>query len=363
VAIKKVTDAFQDLIDAKRILREIKLLKHLGQHENIISLVDLFVMPPHTVDFKDIYIVTELMECDLDRIVCSNQPLTDQHAQYFLYQILRGLKFIHSANVLHRDLKPSNLLVNSNCDLSICDFGLARGVNTEYEDTLTEYVVTRWYRAPELLTDSKYYGSGVDTWSVGCIFAEILTRKPMFQGKDYMHQLQVIIEVLGTPTSEEMEFISNSSAKRAILSFGKHRKRNLGKMPQFAKANPMAIDLLQRMLVFDPRGRCSIDEALEHPYLADLHDENEVPVASEMFDLDFEQGYKGEMPKDVMQRLIFEDMTTFHPEEAFYAAQNDLRLASARSSSSSSHPAQYVAGQQQAFPKVAKPAKRAVAHK
>ena len=88
-----------------------------------------------------------------------------------------GLKYIHSANVLHRDLKPSNLLVNSNCDLSICDFGLARGINADYEDTLTEYVVTRWYRAPELLTESKYYGSAVDVWSVGCIFAEILDRK------------------------------------------------------------------------------------------------------------------------------------------------------------------------------------------
>lgn len=104
VAIKKVTDAFQDLIDAKRILREVKLLRHLGDHENVIGLVDINLMPPHTLDFKDIYIITELMECDLDRIVSSNQPLSDQHAQYFLYQILRGLKYIHSANVLHRDL-------------------------------------------------------------------------------------------------------------------------------------------------------------------------------------------------------------------------------------------------------------------
>lgn len=338
VAIKKVTDAFQDLIDAKRILREIKLLKHLGDHENVIGLVDISVMPPHTLDFKDIYIVTELMECDLDRIVSSNQPLSDQHAQYFLYQILRGLKYIHSANVLHRDLKPSNLLVNSNCDLSICDFGLARGVTSEYEDTLTEYVVTRWYRAPELLTDSKYYGSGVDTWSVGCIFAEILSRKPLFQGKDYMHQLQVIIEMLGTPSPDEMDFISNSSARRTIQGFGKTRKRSLSKLPQFQNCNPAAIDLLERMLVFDPNGRCTIDEALEHPYLAELHDEKEVPTASEMFDLDFEQGYKGEMPKEIMQRLIFDDMITYHPEEVFYTAQNSARSACSSFSPEASFP-------------------------
>merc|ERR1711871_1024485 len=121
-----------------------------------------------TEDFSDAYIITDLMESDLDRIISSSQPLTEQHFQYFLYQILRGLKYIHSANVLHRDLKPSNLLVNSNCDLAICDFGLARGINANADDTLTEYVVTRWYRAPELLTDNRTYGSAVDVWSVGC---------------------------------------------------------------------------------------------------------------------------------------------------------------------------------------------------
>lgn len=97
-------------------------------------------MPPNTTDFKDVYIITNLMESDLDRIIASSQPLTDQHFQYFLYQIFRGLKFIHSANVLHRDLKPSNLLVNANCDLAICDFGLARGVDTMTVDALTECV-------------------------------------------------------------------------------------------------------------------------------------------------------------------------------------------------------------------------------
>ena len=222
VAIKKVTNAFSDLTDAKRIMREIKLLGQLGDHENVIGLVDVMTMPPLTKNFKDIYIICELMECDLDRIVSSTQGLTDQHAQYFVYQILRGLKYIHSANVLHRDLKPSNLLVNSNCDLSICDFGLARGVVAD--ETLTEYVVTRWYRAPELLTESQYYGPPVDLWSVGCILAEVLLRRPLFQGKDYMHQLEEIINVLGTPSDESLAFITNSMAKRAIMQVS--RKRN-----------------------------------------------------------------------------------------------------------------------------------------
>lgn len=113
--------------------------------------------------------------------------------QYFLYQILRGLKYIHSANVLHRDLKPSNLLLNANCDLKICDFGLARV--TSETDFMTEYVVTRWYRAPELLLNSSDYTAAIDVWSVGCIFMELMDRKPLFPGRDHVHQLRLLIEV------------------------------------------------------------------------------------------------------------------------------------------------------------------------
>lgn len=114
--------------------------------------------------------------------------------QYFLYQLLRGLKYIHSANVLHRDLKPSNLLLNANCDLKICDFGLAR--TTSETDIMTEYVVTRWYRAPELLLNCSEYTAAIDIWSVGCILMEILIREPLFPGKDYVQQLALITEVI-----------------------------------------------------------------------------------------------------------------------------------------------------------------------
>ena len=122
-----------------------KLLRHFNSHENIISIFDIMTVPPNTQLFNDIYIVTNLMESDLERIIRSRQVLTDQHFQYFLYQILRSLKYVHSANVLHRDLKPSNILVNANCDLAVCDFGLARGFHIEGQDTLTEYVVTRYH--------------------------------------------------------------------------------------------------------------------------------------------------------------------------------------------------------------------------
>ena len=198
VAIKMVPKAFNDEIDVKRILREIKLLKHF-QHENIVGIVDM--MPPtarYLEDFHDVYIVTDLMETDLHRIIYSKQKLSIDHAQYFIYQLLRGLKCIHSADVIHRDLKPSNLLVNSNCDLKICDFGLARGVGEKQIEgkggtmLLTEYVVTRWYRAPEIMLACHEYSKPIDMWSVGCIFAELIQRKPYFPGEDYIDQVSVV---------------------------------------------------------------------------------------------------------------------------------------------------------------------------
>ena len=191
VAIKKVPRAFEDPVDAKRILREIKLMRKFV-HENVIRIIDIIPPAPNADDFDDIYIVQDLMETDLHRIIYSKQSLSIDHVQYFVYQILRGLKYIHSANVLHRDLKPSNLLLNSNCDLKICDFGLARGVEDEQKD-LTEYVVTRWYRAPEIMLACQEYTKAIDMWSVGCIFAELLARSPLFPGEDYIAQLRLIM--------------------------------------------------------------------------------------------------------------------------------------------------------------------------
>ncbi|KAL8501562.1 hypothetical protein ACS0TY_020908 [Phlomoides rotata] len=192
VAIKKIANAFDNYMDAKRTLREIKLLRHLD-HENVIAIKDV-IPPPLRREFSDVYMGTELMDTDLHQIIRSNQGLSEEHCQYFLYQLLRGLKYIHSAGIIHRDLKPSNLLLNANCDLKICDFGLARTSSSESE-FMTEYVVTRWYRAPELLLNSSEYTAAIDVWSVGCIFMELMNRKPLFAGKDHVHQMHLLIEV------------------------------------------------------------------------------------------------------------------------------------------------------------------------
>lgn len=118
--------------------------------------------------------------------VIRTQDLSDDHCQYFIYQTLRALKAMHSANVLHRDLKPSNLLLNANCDLKVCDFGLARSAASTEDNSgfMTEYVATRWYRAPEIMLTFKEYTKAIDVWSVGCILAEMLSGKPLFPGKD-----------------------------------------------------------------------------------------------------------------------------------------------------------------------------------
>lgn len=304
VALKKISNAFDNLIDARRTLREIKLLRHM-QHENVISIKDI-MLPPQREAFDDVYIALELMDTDLHQIIRSNQALSEQHCQYFLYQILRGLKYIHSANVLHRDLKPSNLLLSANCDLKIADFGLAR--TTSETDFMTEYVVTRWYRAPELLLNSPDYTAAIDVWSVGCIFMELMNRKPLFPGKDHVHQLRLITELTGTPTDADLGFIRSENAKRLVQLLPQLPRQSLAE--KFPHVHPSAIDICERMLTFDPNQRITVEEALNHPYLGSLHDETDEPTCPVPFNFDFEQ-YA--LTEEQMRELIYMEALAFNP--------------------------------------------------
>jgi len=308
VAVKKIKDAFEDAIDCKRTLREVRLLQHFT-HENILNLRDIMLPPAGSIDqWKDIYLVLELMDTDLHYIIHSKQALTDDHIQYFIYQILRGLKAIHSASVLHRDLKPNNLLVNKNCDLKICDFGLARGVDGSVSAALTEYVVTRWYRAPELLVENAQYDMAIDIWSVGCILAECLGRKALLPGKDYLQQLRLIIETLGQPSASDLAVVENPSAVDYINALPKKPKVPFETL--YPNANPLAIDLLKKMLVFDPKDRCSASQALEHEYLRALHNVNDEPTALQ-FDFTIEEDG---ITENQLRGLIWAELKKFHPE-------------------------------------------------
>uniref|UniRef100_A0A5B7B8K3 Putative mitogen-activated protein kinase 9 n=2 Tax=Davidia involucrata TaxID=16924 RepID=A0A5B7B8K3_DAVIN len=306
VAIKKIANAFDNYMDAKRTLREIKLLRHLD-HENVIGMRDV-IPPPLRREFSDVYIAMELMDTDLHQIIRSNQNLSEEHCQYFLYQILRGLKYIHSANVIHRDLKPSNLVLNANCDLKICDFGLARP--TSENEFMTEYVVTRWYRAPELLLNSSDYTAAIDVWSVGCIYMELMNRKPLFAGKDHVHQMRLLTELLGTPTESDLGLVRNEDARRYVRQLPQHPRQQLVKV--FPHVNPLAIDLIDKMLTFDPAKRITVEEALAHPYLARLHDIDDEPVCRELFSFDFEQALGEEQMKD----MIYQEALALNPEYA-----------------------------------------------
>lgn len=305
VAIKKVPKAFEDLIDAKRILREIKILGYCD-HENLISLLDV-QKPQARTGFEDIYIITDLMETDLHRVVYSRQELSDEHIQYFIYQILRAVLYLHSANIIHRDLKPSNILLNKNCDLKICDLGLARGFGMGGE--LTEYVVTRWYRAPEIILDASHYSKAIDIWSAGCIFAELIGRAPLFPGEDYLDQVQRIIAVLGMPSTEDINFIGNESAKKYIRNLP--RRQRVPWSTLYPKANPVALDLLNNMLVFNPSKRLTVEQCLEHPYFEGLHNPEEEPKATTLFDWSFDDFTP---TKPLLQSKVYDESLRFHPD-------------------------------------------------
>lgn len=305
VAIKKIGNAFDNRIDGKRTLREIKLLSHMD-HENVIGIKDI-IRPPQRENFSDVYIVYELMDTDLNQIIRSNQILTDDHCQYFLYQILRGLKYVHSANVLHRDLKPSNLFLNANCDLKIGDFGLAR--TTSETDLMTEYVVTRWYRAPELLLNCSEYTAAIDIWSVGCILGEIVTRQPLFPGRDYVQQLRLITELIGSPDDSSLGFLRSENARKYVKQLPRYPRQNFAL--RFPNMSPGARDLLDRMLVFDPSKRITVDEALHHPYLAPLHDINDEPVCASPFSFDFE---RPSFTEENIKELIWRESLRFYPD-------------------------------------------------
>lgn len=267
-----------DALHSIRMLREVKCLHHLKSKPHIVTLHEVLVPPSDEgVRPTEIYLVFELAFSDLGKVLRSKHPLDPEHAQYLVYQILQGLAHCHAAGVIHRDLKPDNLLLEQDCTLKITDFGLAVGT-TDPSASLSNYVVTRWYRSPELLLASgdfdpaELYSPALDIWSVGCIFGEVLRRKALFPGESTFHQLKLIMTVLGSPGEGQDDHVTDPELKKYLRTAGEPAIQLHECLPK--STSPYAIDLLTKMLTFDPTQRITAEEALRHPYFADIRDKS-----------------------------------------------------------------------------------------
>ncbi|XP_023579702.1 mitogen-activated protein kinase 15 isoform X2 [Octodon degus] len=270
VAIKKIFDAFRDKTDAQRTFREVTLLQEFGDHPNIIRLLDVI----RAENDRDIYLVLESMDTDLNAVIQKGNLLEDIHKRYIFYQLLQATKFLHSGNVIHRDQKPSNVLLDANCSVKLCDFGLARSLSSLPEgpkgQVLTEYVATRWYRAPEVLLSSRWYTPGVDMWSLGCILGEMLRGQPLFPGSSSLHQLQLILETIPSPSAEDLLALGSGYSDLILHHLGSRPRQTLDTL--LPPGTPTeAVDLLRRLLVFAPNKRLSAAQALKHPYVQRFH--------------------------------------------------------------------------------------------
>ena len=270
IAIKRIRPFANDEWDARHTLREVRLMKALGPHPNVITLYDLSVNETKS----ELYMMMELMDCDLHQIIQSKQPLTEMHYKCFTKQMLEGIKAMHEIGIFHRDLKPGNLLVSKDCRLRITDFGLARFVDEatlvgeNRLNPLTEYVVTRWYRCPELLlAPNRPYNEAIDLWSIGCILAELLRRKPLFPGKSHANQVQLIFEVMGYSPKQNLGFELSAEA----TSFLEKRCRSRGEplTNVIPDASLEALRLVDKLLSVNPQARPTAAQALSFEFLED----------------------------------------------------------------------------------------------
>ena len=262
VALKKIRLKPEEEGIPSTAIREISLLKELYQL-NIVNLLDVI----HTS--KKLTLVFEYCDSDLKKIMdgLKGEKLPIDTVKLYLYEMLKGINYIHKHKILHRDLKPQNLLINTNGVLKICDFGLARGFGVPIR-IYTNEVVTLWYRAPDILLGSKMYDTSVDIWSIGCIFAEMILGIPMFLGKNENEQLDRIFNLLGTPNDNEYPWLKESPEWNGYINsetFKKYEKQDIRKIYPNINDND-SYDLLEKMIVFDPDKRISAEEALKHPY-------------------------------------------------------------------------------------------------
>eukprot|EP01006_Ploeotia_vitrea_P017055 TRINITY_DN48064_c0_g1_i1.p1 TRINITY_DN48064_c0_g1~~TRINITY_DN48064_c0_g1_i1.p1 ORF type:complete len:440 (-),score=231.69 TRINITY_DN48064_c0_g1_i1:210-1394(-) len=391
------------------------------------------ILPPaDPKNFNELLLVMEFVDTDLDKLIRSTQYFTVVHIRFFLYQILMGLRYVHDSNIIHRDLKPANLLVNEDCTLKICDFGLARGTHFKSGDSdnsddlpflpsqqhqllpgtppthknaakkrkrpidltgdasasvaatttnsssssnvnnttnggvapppplrrqLTKHVVTRWYRSPELILLVNKYDAAIDMWSVGCILAELLTmqkesvprpsdRRALFPGsscfplsadhktqfKDQMDQLNVIFDIIGTPHKSDIQVMPTEKIRKYLYSLP--RKRKIVWPKRFPGADPLALDLLDKLLSFNPDKRPTAEEALNHPFLASVRNPEAERQLSQgkPVDMEFEDS---DLSMASLRELVWKEIEYYNNSSSI---GNGNDLSSVGSSSSSCTP-------------------------
>ncbi|KAJ3140438.1 Cyclin-dependent kinase catalytic subunit [Physocladia obscura] len=258
VALKKIRLETEDEGVPSTAIREISLLKEL-RHPNVVRLLDIV----HN-DAK-LYLIFEFLDLDLKKYMDSlkEQPLDGSLIRVsYMHQLVSGMNYCHGRRILHRDLKPQNLLIDQAGVLKLADFGLARAVGIPLR-TYTHEVVTLWYRSPEILLGSRHYSTAVDMWSIGCIFAELVLKRPLFPGDSEIDEIFRIFRVLGTPTEDIWPGISQLPDYKE--NFPQWRQRAWIEI--LPTLDPAGIDLLNNILVFDPALRISAKRALQHPYL------------------------------------------------------------------------------------------------
>jgi len=350
-ALKKCFDAFQNSTDAQRTFREIIFLQELNGHENIVRLMHVL----KAESSQDLYVMFDFMESDLQRAIAANllQPI---HVEYVTYQILKALKYVHSGGVLHRDLKPANVLLNSNCHVRLCDFGLARtALPIEVQATgrrnsaaadealplLTDYVATRWYRAPELLLGSTLYSEGVDMWSVGCILGEMVSGKPILRGRSTMDQLEKVVELTGKPSEQDLRPITTTSqyARTMLENLGNVRQMPSSGVLFLLKLPAQAKTLTLNLLKFNPERRPSAETALQDVFLEKFYLQEAEPLCDKMIRMPISDitklkasDYRDQIHAMIVQRRKLQQ------EEASITARRgrqSLRRASSRFSDAS----------------------------
>ncbi|CAG90976.2 DEHA2G21230p [Debaryomyces hansenii CBS767] len=261
IAIKEIkTGLFKDGLDMSAI-REVKYLQEL-RHPNVIELVDVFSTT------NNLNLVLEFLPCDLEVLIKDTSIVfKPSDIKSWLLMTLRGIHHCHRNFILHRDLKPNNLLLAPDGELKIADFGLARSLGNA-DELLTSNVVTRWYRAPELLFGARHYTVAVDIWSIGIIFAELMLRTPYLPGKDDTDQIDVTFRALGTPTEQIWPNVSNLPLYNALRVYPPPSRQELRN--RFSAATEKALDLLILMTQLDPNRRCDSTQALLHEYFLEF---------------------------------------------------------------------------------------------